>query len=107
MASMSANFVTSPVTNMAWPPRLVMSAWTFTKASVSRPWRTTFAPCLANAIAISAPMPRELPVTRTTLPFRSAIFRPCSLRPRPGSPPMTLKITFGLPLVITDAPVAR
>src|SRR4029450_9790540 len=79
----------------------------FAKASVSRPWRTTFAPWLANATAISAPMPRELAVTRTTLPFRSVIFPPCSVRRRPWSPPIFAKDHFRVAACDHRDPVAR
>ncbi len=39
-------------------------------AGASRPWTTTFAPSRAKSVAIAAPMPRELPVTSATLPWR-------------------------------------
>src|SRR5437879_3251064 len=40
-------------------------------ASWSRPWTATRAPWLANSLAIAAPMPRELPVTRAIRPCKS------------------------------------
>ena len=72
-----------------------------------RPWRTTFAPCLANASAISAPMPRELPVTRPLCRSGRSSFLLAHYGVDPGRHPDTLKIIFGLPLVITDDPVTQ
>jgi hypothetical protein len=48
-----------------------MSAATFWPASVSRTASVTAAPALASALAVSMPMPEELPVTIARLPVRS------------------------------------
>ena len=68
--SISAKRVTSATTCMACPPASAISAWTADSAAVSLPLSTTFAPCCANSLAMAAPMPRELPVTRATLSLR-------------------------------------
>jgi hypothetical protein len=51
-----------------------MSSRTTVIAAVSRPCTATFAPCRANSRAMAAPIPRELPVTRATLSFRSSLW---------------------------------
>src|ERR1700735_1834891 len=65
----------------ASPPDARISSATFCAGLVSAPtpnwdeprsFTTTFAPCLAASLAISAPMPLPAPVTRTT--FSLSIF---------------------------------
>ena len=76
MASTSAKLVTSPVTPVAVPPLSWMAATPLATASPSRPCTATAAPARANWLAMAAPMPRELPVTRATWPFSVVIAIP-------------------------------
>jgi hypothetical protein len=70
-ASISAKRVRSAIASMPRPPARSISPRTADTAAESRPCTATFAPCSANRRAISAPIPRELPVTHTTFPARS------------------------------------
>ena len=65
-ASISAKFVTSPLTCIERPPASSISFRMDDSAAPSLPWTTTLAPSCANDLAIAAPMPRELPVTSAT-----------------------------------------
>src|SRR5262245_37690988 len=73
---MSESLVTSQATSLMRPPARTISRPTSAIAARSRPFTATSAPWAEKALAIAAPMPRELPVTRATLPFRSVIAGP-------------------------------
>ena len=47
-------------------------------ASASLPCTATLAPCRAKARAMAAPIPRELPVTKTTFALSPDIITRCS-----------------------------
>src|SRR5438067_3479053 len=57
----SSHFATSHTTGCA-----LISAATFSKASLLRPAMTTVSPCCANAAAVAWPMPLDPPVITTT-----------------------------------------
>jgi hypothetical protein len=50
------------------------------RAAVSRPWITVFAPCCAKTVAMAAPMPWELPVTKAILAFNRSMLSSASGR---------------------------
>src|SRR5215471_12899476 len=61
---------------MAFPDAASISRRTPERASTSRPWRATLAPCRAKLLAMAAPIPRELPVTSATLFLSSVMGTP-------------------------------
>ena len=75
--------------NSATPPLARISFTTRSSAARSRPETTTFAPRIASACAIPAPIPREPPVTSATRPAipgssKSDIARHCHRDERDG-----------------------
>src|ERR1700730_1037719 len=69
MPSMSLNLVMSATRCMARPPACSISPRTAESAAPSLPWTTTLAHWRANSLAMAAPIPRELPVTKAVLSF--------------------------------------
>src|SRR5262249_14526607 len=80
VSAMDSGSVMSRRTAEALPPAAAASATTFSSASPVRAAPRTIAPSPARRFAIAAPMPREAPVTRATLPSNRFMGRSLLLR---------------------------